>query len=137
MPVILIVEDDAAIVHALTEYLASEGFGAQAAAGEREALACYYPVSGDGEALWGEEPLRLPLAEAQIDRAYAIGRYLREPVFGLPTVSFALVYPYSLKEAVLGSAYDLNETEYAFQAANHARSYSAMENELAAAGMDA
>ena len=38
MPVILIVEDDAAIVHALTEYLASEGLGAQAAAGEREAL---------------------------------------------------------------------------------------------------
>ena len=100
-------------------------------------LACYYPVSEDGETLWEQEPLRMPLAEAQIDRAYAIGGYLREPVFGLPTVSFALVYPYSLKEAVLGSAYDLNETEYAFQAANHARSYSAMENALAAAGMDA
>ncbi len=38
MPVILIVEDDAAIVRALTEYLASEGLGARAAAGEREAL---------------------------------------------------------------------------------------------------
>ena len=66
MPVILIVEDDAAIVHALTEYLASEGFGAQAAAGEREALACYYPVSGDGEALWGEEPLRCPLRRRRL-----------------------------------------------------------------------
>lgn len=38
MPVILIVEDDAAIVRALTEYLESEGLGARAASGEREAL---------------------------------------------------------------------------------------------------
>ena len=38
MPRILIVEDDGAIVHALTEYLQAEGFGTFAVSGEREAV---------------------------------------------------------------------------------------------------
>ena len=101
-----------------------------------EVWALYYPLSKGGEIQWEQEPLRLPLAEAEVETTFEVGGYLREAAFGLPTDNLALVYPYSLEKAVLGEGADISQTYFVLQANDHARAFTAMKTALADAGLD-
>ena len=109
------------------------GFG-EDEAGAR--MAIYYPIGETGEPDW-DEPVFFPPEEAEIRFGYTIGGIVETQGFGLVADRFTLFYPFSMEEAVLGPGRTIYQTNFDFQAAEHAKVFDSMKAVLLDAGMDA
>lgn len=78
-------------------------------------------------------------AEEAQERTYlTVTATVKETLFALPDGMAALIYPYEMREAVMGenASERLYQTDFALQAPDHARVYEAVKRELTAKGME-
>ena len=102
--------------------------------GERQHI--YYPEDETGRVNW-DEPLLLSVDEAELRIPLTVGGVVEKQSFGLPANQFTLFYPYSMEESVLGEGNRIFQTNFEFQAAEHAKVFDSMKAVLLDAGMDA
>lgn len=98
-------------------------------------IAIYYPIGETGEPDW-DKPVFFPPEETELRFGYTIGGIVETQAFGLTAAQFALFYPFSLEEAVLGQERTIYQTSFSFQAAEHAKAFDSMKAVLLDAGMD-
>ena len=101
-----------------------------------ERMLVYVPIGADGEPLW-DQPELFPASETETRVAYQIGGIVTQPTFSLAARQLTLYYPFSMEEAVLGKDNLIFQTDFAFQAQEHAKVYDAIKTKLNDAGMDA
>ena len=100
-------------------------------------IAIYYPIGETtGEPDW-DAPVFFPPEEAEVRTGYTIGGIMEKQSFGLVANQFTLFYPFSMEEAVLGQGRTIYQTNFEFQAAEHAKVFDSMKAVLLDAGMDA
>ena len=78
-------------------------------------------------------------AEEAEERSYlTVAATVKETLFALPDGMTALIYPYEMREAVMGenAAEELFQTDFALIAPDHARAFEAIKKELSAKGME-
>ena len=78
-------------------------------------------------------------AEEAEGRSYlTVAATVKETLFALPDGMTALIYPYEMREAVMGenAAEELFQTDFALIAPDHARAFEAIKKELSAKGME-
>ncbi len=99
---------------------------------------------GDGErdgenvGLDRSRAMVLTAEEAEERRCLTVAATVKETLFALPDGMTALIYPYEMRQAVLGenAAEELFQTDFALIAPDHARAFEAIKKELTAQGMD-
>ena len=76
--------------------------------------------------------------EAEERRSLTVDAVVKETLFALPSGMTALIYPFEMREAVLGGSAveDISQTDFALQATDHARVCEAIKKELSAKGME-
>ena len=78
-------------------------------------------------------------AEEAEERSYlTVAATVKETLFALPDGMTALIYPYGMREAVMGenTAEELYQTDFALVASDHARAFEAVKKELTAKGLE-
>lgn len=81
--------------------------------------------------------MALTAQEAEERRELTLAAAVKEPPFLLPEGTPAIIYPYALREAVLGEGAELpGETYFALRARDHAGVFDAAKKELDDRGMD-
>jgi len=76
-------------------------------------------------------------AEEAEERTYlTVAATVKETLFALPNGMTALIYPYAMRQAVLGEDAEIYQTDYALVAPDHARAFEAIKKELSAKGME-
>ena len=99
-----------------------------------ERMLNYLPLDERGAAVDGPEE-SFPASEAEEVTDYTVGGLIGTTVFGAAADQFTLFYPFSMEKAVLGEDADLGQTDFYFNAANHAQAYDAMQDALTEAGL--
>lgn len=100
-----------------------------------ERMLIYVPYGADGEPLW-DQPALFPASETETRVEYQIGGVVTQTTFSLAARQLTLYYPFSMEEAVLGKDNLIFQTDFAFEAEDHAKVYDAMKTKLTDAGMD-
>ena len=111
-------------------------FGGISESEDGKRILIYHPIDETGEPDW-DEPVFFTPEEAEIRVSYTIGGIVKKQSFGLSASQFTLFYPYSMEEAVLGEGNRIFQTNFEFQAAEHAKVFDSMKAVLLDAGMDA
>lgn len=97
----------------------------------------YYPIDEEtGEPQW-DQPKQFPASEVETRVPFEIGAAIEKTSFGLSAQQFTLYYPYSMEATVLGEDNLIYQTDFAFQAPEHAKAFDDMKAKLNDAGMDA
>ncbi len=94
--------------------------------------------SGEDAGLDRSRAMVLTAEEAEERRYLTVAATVKETLFALPDGMTALIYPYEMREAVMGEdvAEELFQTDFALIAPDHARVYEAVKKELTAKNMD-
>ena len=76
--------------------------------------------------------------EAEERKSLTVSAAVKETLFALPDGMTALIYPYGMRQAVLGesAAQEIGQTSFALLAPDHARAFEAIKRELSAQGVD-
>ena len=93
--------------------------------------------NGEDVELDRSRAMALTAREAEERRELTVWACVKEPPILLPEGTPAVIYPYALRETVLGEGAELpGETYFALRAGDHAGVYDAAKKELSARGMD-
>ena len=108
----------------------------------------YYPIDYVNEALengltvpdFDRDEIRIPIEETMVTTKLKVGALTEKKLFAQNSACPALIYPYSMLDAVVTAhetAESLNyETNYAFSAPEHAKAYEEMKNYLIENGLN-
>ena len=95
-------------------------------------------MNGEDAALDRSRAMVKTAEEAEIRTELTMAAAVKETLFALPDGSPALIYPYGMRQAVMGRerADENAETYFALQAQDHARAVEDLKKELSARGME-
>lgn len=92
---------------------------------------------GENAELDRSRAMALDAGEAEERSELILGAVVKDVPILLPNDSPAVIYPYAMREAVLGEGVkEIYQTDFALRARDHARVFAAVEKELKANGME-